>query len=59
MAKTNSEIVQKHLKENKKQLRVWLDKEKFEKFQNCIESNGTSIYAEINKFVDEYIEKNS
>ena len=59
MAKTNSEIVQKHLQENKKQLRVWIDKEKYEKFQTAVKNNGESIYSLINKFVDEYIEKNS
>lgn len=58
MAKTNSEIVQKHLQENKKQLRVWIDKEKYEKFQNKVKNNGESIYGLINRFIDDYLGDN-
>lgn len=58
MAKTNSEIVQKHLQENKKQLRVWIDKEKYEKFRNKVKNNGESIYGLINRFIDDYLGDN-
>lgn len=49
----------KHLSENKKQLRVWVDTEKYAKFQEAVKKNETSIYALINNYIDEYIEKNS
>lgn len=44
----------KHLS-TKKQLRVWLSTEKYERFKKAVELNDTSIYAVINNFVDEYI----
>lgn len=49
----------KYLKESRKQLRVWVDTNKYENFKNLVEKNDTSIYSLINKFIDEYIEKNS
>lgn len=48
----------KHLSENKKQLRVWVDPDKYAKFQTIVKENNTSIYALINSFIDEYIEQN-
>ena len=49
----------KHLSETKKQLRVWVDVEKYSKFQNAVEENGTSIYSLINNFIDEYIDRHA
>lgn len=49
----------KHLSENKKQLRVWIDPEKYEKFKSLVNENGTSIYALINQYIDDYIEEYS
>lgn len=37
------------------QLRVWVEKDKYEKFKRAVEKNGTSIYKLINEFVDNYI----
>ena len=47
----------KHLSE-KKQLRVWLSAEKFDRFKKTVTAKGDSIYGLINKFVDVYLEKN-
>ena len=38
------------------QLRVWVEKEKYEKFKKTVRKNGTSIYRLINDFVDNYLE---
>ena len=48
----------KHLSENKKQLRVWVDAEKYAVFQELVKKNGTSIYALVNQFIDDYIREN-
>ena len=55
MAKTHNEVVQKHLSEKKQQLRVWVDKEKYEKFKAKVQANGESIYGLINRYIDEYL----
>ncbi len=49
---------QKKYLEKRKQLRVWLDAEKYETFKEAAEKNGASVYSLINNFVDEYLEKN-
>lgn len=49
----------KPLAENKKQLRVWVDTEKYAKFQEVVKKNETSIYSLINNYIDEYIKNNS
>ncbi len=46
----------KHL-QNKKQLRVWMDAEKYESFKTAVQEDGTSIYELINDYVDEYLKK--
>lgn len=54
----NKYIAQKKYLEKRKQLRVWLDAEKYEAFKEAAEKNGVSLYSLINGFVDEYLEKN-
>lgn len=49
---------QKKYLEKRKQLRVWLDTEKYEALKKAAEKNGVSVYSLINSFVDEYLEKN-
>lgn len=49
---------QKKYLEKRKQLRVWLDTEKYEDLKKAAEKNGVSVYSLINSFVDEYLEKN-
>lgn len=43
--------------DKQKQLRVWVNPEKYEQFRAAVEKNGTSMYAVINQFIDDYIEK--
>lgn len=40
----------------KKQLRVWLNADKYEKLKEATKKRGESIYGIINKFVDDYLE---
>ncbi|MBO5408896.1 MAG: hypothetical protein J6A61_05835 [Clostridia bacterium] len=49
---------QKNYLSKKKQLRVWLDSEKYEQLKSATQANGESIYSIINNFVDEYLKKN-
>lgn len=51
------EAQKKHLS-TKKQLRVWLDEEKFERFKKVTTEKGDSIYGVINRCVDDYLKKN-
>ena len=48
----------KHLAQNRKQLRVWVDAEKYAVFQELVRKNETSIYALVNGFIDDYIQNN-
>ena len=55
MKKSPSEITQKHLKEKRHQLRVWVENEKYETFKELVDKNDASIYGLINTFIDDYI----
>lgn len=55
MKKTQSEITQKHLKEKRHQLRVWVENEKYETFKELADKNGDSIYGLVNNLIDDYI----
>lgn len=35
-----------------------IDKEKYLKFETLVKNNNSSIYASINKYIDDYIESN-
>ena len=48
----------KSLSESRKQLRVWVDAEKYAVFQDLVKKNETSIYALVNQFIDDYIREN-
>lgn len=48
---------QKKYLSKKKQLRVWVDADKFEKFKNAVSENNESIYGLINNFIDEYLQQ--
>nr|DAP93558.1 MAG TPA: Alginate and motility regulator [Caudoviricetes sp.] len=50
-----NEAVKKHLNEKRHNLRVWVDKEKYERFKNLADKNGESIYFLVNKMIDDYI----
>ena len=49
---------QKKYLSTRKALRVWVDPDKYERFKAAAEANGTSVYALVNGFLDEYLEKN-
>ena len=47
----------KYLSEKRKNLRVWVDAEKYERFRAALDANGESMYAAINRFIDQYLEE--
>lgn len=47
----------KHLAEKKHNLRVWVDKDKYETFKSLADRNNESVYFLVNRMIDEYIEK--
>ncbi len=47
----------KHLSE-KKQLRVWVNAEKFDRFKKTVAVQNDSIYRLINEYVDNYLAAN-
>lgn len=55
MQNNNNQAQKKHLAEKRKQLRVWVENEKYEQFKQAVAKDGTSIYAVINAFIDSYI----
>ncbi|MBS4785202.1 MAG: hypothetical protein KH009_03720 [Clostridiales bacterium] len=48
---------QKEYLKKRKQLRVWVDPEKYAAFAQRAEENGQSIHSIINQFIEEYSEK--
>ena len=56
--RSQNNVAQKKYLASQKQLRVWLDAEKFEAFKSAASGNGTSMHRLINDFVDEYLEAN-
>ena len=55
MPENKYEPQKEYLKNKRKQLRVWVGKEKYERFAAKAEQNGVSVYALINKFMDDYL----
>lgn len=39
---------------NRKQLRVWVELEKYQKFEAAVKAQGKSIYSVINQFIDDF-----
>lgn len=50
---------QKKYLEKQKQLRVWVNSEKYEQFKLLAQKNGQSLYSIVNKMIDEYINTHS
>ncbi len=48
---------QKKYFQNRKQLRVWVETEKYQRFEAAVKKQGESLYSTINRFIDEYCEK--
>ena len=57
VAKNGNNLAQKKALDKLKQLRVWVKPEKYERFREAVSANGSSIYAEINAFIDRYLEE--
>ena len=55
MPNDNNQSVKKSLANTRKQLRVWVEKEKYELFKQAVAQNDASIYSVINSFIDSYI----
>ncbi len=47
---------QKKCLSSKKQLRVWMDEDKYNAFKELVQSQGLSVYSVINDFVSSYID---
>lgn len=58
MSNADKYETQKKYLSTKKQLRVWMDEEKFERFKKVTAKKGDSIYGVINRYVDDYLKKN-
>lgn len=53
--KVDQYAAQKKYLQAKKQLRVWMEPEKYQQFQQKVKSEGKSVYGVINQFVDDYL----
>lgn len=47
---------QKEYLKKQKQLRVWVDPEKYATFAQKVKENGQSIHSVINQFIEDYCE---
>ena len=57
MTNNHNAAQKKHLTEKRKQLRVWVENEKYERFKEAVALNGESIYGVINSFIDSYLQE--
>ena len=48
---------QKKYLTTKKQLRVWVDPDKYDALKQKAKINGTSVYALVNEWVDQYLKR--
>ncbi len=48
---------QKKYLSKQKQLRVWVNADKFERFKAAAAQNGESLYSLINDFIDKYLSR--
>lgn len=48
-------LSQKKYLATRKQIRVWVDPEKFERLKEKAQKNGTSVYALVNSWIDIYL----
>jgi hypothetical protein len=48
---------QKKYLTTKKQLRVWVDPDKYDALKQKAKINGTSVYALVNEWVDQYLQE--
>ena len=55
MEKNDKYTTQKKYLSTKKQLRVWIDPEKYAELKEKADRDGTSIYALVNGWIDQYL----
>ncbi|MDD6174413.1 MAG: plasmid partition protein ParG [Firmicutes bacterium] len=55
---TDKYAAQKKYLNERKQLRVWVEQEKYDRFKALVDANGTSVYALVNQMIDRYLEEN-
>lgn len=55
MQESDKYASQKNHLSKQKQLRVWVNPDKYEAFKQKVEANGTSIYSLINTWIDQYL----
>lgn len=48
---------QKKYLSQKKQIRVWVDADKYERLKHASSANGDSIYSIITRCIDKYLEE--
>lgn len=39
---------------NRKQLRVWVELDKYQRFEAAVKAQGKSLYSVINQFIDDF-----
>lgn len=57
MSEPSSYDQQKKYFANRKQLRVWVELGKYQRFEAAVKAQGKSLYSVINQFIDEFCEK--
>lgn len=57
IVKNDNNRAQKKALDKLKRLQVWVKPEKYERFKEAVSANGSSVYAEINAFIDRYLEE--
>lgn len=57
MSEPTSYEQQKKYFANRKQLRVWVELEKYQQFEAAVKAQGKSLYSVINQFIDEFCAK--
>ena len=55
MQESDKYASQKNHLSKPKQLRVWVNPDKYEAFKQKVEANGPSIYSLINAWIDQYL----
>lgn len=54
--KEDKYATQKKYLSTRKQLRVWVDPQKYEALKTKAQSRGTSVYALVNQWIEQYLE---
>lgn len=55
MEEKDKYTTQKKYLSTKKQLRVWVDPDRYEALKEKAQKEGTSVYALVNKWIEQYL----